>query len=60
MSMGGADPDVMAAIGRGNVVVFMDVVLGDGTNSAELGRIKLELFSNDVSCKHIKIYIHIY
>ena len=46
---GGADPDVMDAIERGNAVVFFDVVLGEGANSAELGRIKLELFVKDVS-----------
>ena len=46
---GGADPAVMDAIERGNAVVFFDVVLGEGANAAELGRIKLELFVNDVS-----------
>ena len=49
MSGGGADPDVIDAIERGNAVVFFDVVLGEGANAAELGRIKLELFVNDVS-----------
>ena len=47
--LGGPDPEVMAAIGKGNAVVFLDVALGEGANSAELGRIKLELFVNDVS-----------
>jgi hypothetical protein len=47
--MGGADPEVMAAIERGNAVVFFDVALGEGQNAAELGRIKLELFVKDVS-----------
>lgn len=44
---GGPDPVVMAAIERGNAVVFLDVALGEGDNSSELGRIKLELFVND-------------
>jgi hypothetical protein len=47
--MEGPDPDVMAAIDRGNVVVFFDVAVGDGTTSSELGRIKMELFVKDVS-----------
>ena len=47
--MGGADPEVMAAIERGNAVVFLDVALGEGANAAQLGRIKLELFVKDVS-----------
>lgn len=51
MLMGGPDPDVMAAIERGNAVVFLDVALGEGTNAADLGRIKLELFVQDVSLK---------
>lgn len=45
----GPDPAVLAAIEKGNAVVFFDVALGDGENAAELGRIKLELFVNDVS-----------
>ena len=49
-AMGGADPEVMAAIERGNAVVFFDVALGEGANAAELGRIKMELFVKDVSC----------
>jgi hypothetical protein len=52
----GPDPAVMAAIERGNKVVFFDVALGGGSDGADdaedkskpLGRIKLELF-NDVS-----------
>jgi hypothetical protein len=48
-AMGGADPEVMAAIDRGNAVVFFDIALGEGPNAAELGRIKLELFVKDVS-----------
>lgn len=47
--MSGPDPEVMAAIDRGNAVVFFDVGLGDGPNVAKLGRIKMELFVNDVS-----------
>lgn len=47
--MSGADHEVMAAIDRGNAVVFFDIGLGDGANVAELGRIKLELFVQDVS-----------
>lgn len=46
---GGPDPAVMGAIERGNAVVFLDVSLGEGENASELGRIKLELFVNDVS-----------
>lgn len=53
----GPDPAVMAAIERGNKVVFFDVALGGGSDGADdaedkskpLGRIKLELFVNDVS-----------
>ena len=45
----GPDPAVMAAIERGNAVVFLDVALGEGDNSSDLGRIKLELFVKDVS-----------
>lgn len=48
-TMGGPDPEVVSAIERGNAVVFLDVALGEGTNSVELGRIKLELFVKDVS-----------
>jgi hypothetical protein len=47
--MEGPDPDVIAAIDRGNVVVFFDITAGEGTNSSELGRIKIELFVKDVS-----------
>jgi hypothetical protein len=49
LMVGGPDPEVMAAIERGNAVVFFDVALGEGANSAELGRIKVELFVKDVS-----------
>jgi hypothetical protein len=49
MGMGSADPEVVAAIERGNAVVFFDVALGDGEGAADLGRIKLELFVKDVS-----------
>ena len=51
MQAGGAGPDpaVVAAIERGNAVVFLDVALGEGDNSSDLGRIKLELFVKDVS-----------
>lgn len=46
----GPDPAVAAAIERGNKVVFFDVVLGDSksVSTGELGRIKLELFVNEV------------
>eukprot|EP00339_Tiarina_fusa_P020605 CAMPEP_0117061044 /NCGR_PEP_ID=MMETSP0472-20121206/42466_1 /TAXON_ID=693140 ORGANISM="Tiarina fusus, Strain LIS" /NCGR_SAMPLE_ID=MMETSP0472 /ASSEMBLY_ACC=CAM_ASM_000603 /LENGTH=55 /DNA_ID=CAMNT_0004779503 /DNA_START=81 /DNA_END=244 /DNA_ORIENTATION=- len=47
LGMGSADPDVMAAIERGNAVVFFDVAFGEGEGSADLGRIKLELFVKD-------------
>lgn len=44
----GPDPAVIEAIEkRGNVVVFLDVALGDGEHAANLGRIKLELFTSD-------------
>ena len=49
----GADPAVIDAINRGNVVVFFDVVLGGSEGEEDkgkpLGRIKLELFVKDVS-----------
>jgi hypothetical protein len=45
----GPDPAVMEAINKGNAVVFLDVTLGEGDNAALLGRIKLELFVQDVS-----------
>jgi len=45
----GPDPAVMAAIERGNAVVFLDVALGENDEDAvPLGRIKLELFVQDV------------
>ena len=47
--MGSADPEVMAAIERGNAVVFFDIAFGEGDGAADLGRIKLELFVKDVS-----------
>ena len=52
----GPDPAVMAAIERGNAVVFLDVALGEGDNSSDLGRIKLELFVKDVSEKREQQY----
>lgn len=45
----GPDPAVMAAIEKGNAVVFLDVSLGEGENEVLLGRIKIELFTQDVS-----------
>ena len=45
----GPDPAVMEAIERGNAVVFLDVALGDNAGAPLLGRIKLELFVQDVS-----------
>ena len=45
---GGPDPAVMEVIERGNAVVFFDVALGEGEDAVPLGRIKLELFVNDV------------
>lgn len=45
----GPDPAVMEAIERGNSVVFLDVALGDNAGAPLLGRIKLELFVQDVS-----------
>ena len=59
----GPDPDVMAAIERGNKVVFFDVALGGGSDggpdaedkSRPLGRIKFELFVKDVSDAHVYI-----
>mmetsp|Transcript_21847 Transcript_21847/g.60847 ORF Transcript_21847/g.60847 Transcript_21847/m.60847 type:complete len:210 (-) Transcript_21847:1521-2150(-) len=56
VSMTGADPAVMEAIGRGNAVVFFDIVLGgedpsgrtqSSSDAAPLGRIKVELFVKD-------------
>ena len=47
----GPDPNVMAAVERGNPVVFFDVSLGDTTQKggapAQVGRIKMELFAGD-------------
>lgn len=48
-STAGPDPAVMEAIERGNAVVFMDVALGEGSGAAPLGRIKLELFTQEAS-----------
>ena len=45
----GPDPAVMEAIERGNSVVFLDVALGDNAGAPLLGRIKFELFVQDVS-----------
>lgn len=45
----GPDPEVMEAINKGNAVVFLDISLGEGDTAAPLGRIKLELFAQDVS-----------
>jgi hypothetical protein len=57
----GPDPDVIAAVeSRGNVVVFFDVALGDGPNSADLGRIKMELFVKDVSINAIFHSVFVY
>lgn len=49
MAVVGPDPGVMAAIERGNPVVFFDISLGDTTNgeAASVGRIKMELFVKD-------------
>jgi|EP01083_Nonionella_stella_P082274 peptidyl-prolyl isomerase H (cyclophilin H) len=45
---GGPDPAVMAAIERGNKVVFFDIAMGeDPDKSSPLGRIKMELFYKD-------------
>ena len=58
----GPDPNVMDAINRGNTVVFFDVSLGgtvDGMKGGKsLGRIKLELFVNDVSDDSIESFCH--
>ena len=40
-----ADPNVLAAVERGNPVVFFDVSLG--AEEAAVGRIKMELFAQD-------------
>lgn len=48
MNTSAADPSVMEAIERGNAVVFFDIALGEGAQAADVGRIKLELFVNDV------------
>lgn len=62
----GPDPAVLAAIEKGNVVVFFDIALGESgggastnnANSAELGRIKMELFTKDCpkTCEKYVIY----
>jgi peptidyl-prolyl isomerase H (cyclophilin H) len=47
----GPDPNVMAAIERGNPVVFFEIALGGGdvtgNVASDLGRIKMELFARD-------------
>ena len=51
-NISGPDPAVIEAIERGNQVVFFDVAMGDADDkesSVTLGRIKLELFVQDVS-----------
>jgi hypothetical protein len=51
------DPAVAAAIERGHKVVFFDVVLGDNSATGDLGRIKLELFANEVRSHVLTICI---
>ena len=41
------DPNVLAAVERGSSVVFFDVSLGEGESAADLGRIRMELFTKD-------------
>ena len=53
-NVSGPDQAVLDAIERGNQVVFFDIAMGDlddkeSTSSVTLGRIKLELFVQDVS-----------
>ena len=51
-NISGPDQAVMEAIERGNKVVFFDIAMGDAEDtegSVALGRIKLELFVQDVS-----------
>jgi peptidyl-prolyl isomerase H (cyclophilin H) len=62
MTSSGPDQSVIAAINRGNAVVFMDVSLGgtiDGSKEGKsLGRIKLELFVKDCpkTCENFRQY----
>ena len=51
------DPAVMEAVERGNVVVFLDVAMGEGDAAAPLGRIKLELFVKDVRAAIVVVYV---
>jgi peptidyl-prolyl isomerase H (cyclophilin H) len=44
---GGPDPLVLEAIERGHTVVFLDVAMGHEGEETSLGRIRLELFSDD-------------
>lgn len=45
----GPDPAVLDAIhNRGNAVVFFDVAMGEKEAAVPLGRIKFELFIQDV------------
>ena len=44
----GPDPAVMAAIEKGNKVVFFDIEMGEIGKSTPLGRIKMELFVKEV------------
>ena len=65
-STSGPDPAVMEAVGRGNCVVFFDVVLGGtateggggggGKGGQHLGRIKMELFCSEVprTCENFR------
>lgn len=51
-NISGPDQAVLDAIERGNQVVFFDIAMGDPDekeSSVTLGRIKLELFVQDVS-----------
>lgn len=54
----GPDPNVIAAIERGNAVVFFDIVLGDGEAVSQLGRIRMELYVNDCpkTCENFRQY----
>lgn len=52
----GPDPAVMAAIEKGNKVVFFDIEMGEIGKSTPLGRIKMELFVKEVSFSRLEFF----
>lgn len=52
----GPDPAVMAAIEKGNKVVFFDIEMGEIGKSTPLGRIKMELFVKEVRYSRLTFF----